>query len=43
MKVLIALFCNDTVVSWADARFEFLTALAIKLGARGGVVVKALR
>ena len=31
MKVLTVIFCNDTVASRADARFEFLTALAIKL------------
>jgi len=31
MRVLTALFCNDTVASRADARFEILMALAIKL------------
>jgi hypothetical protein len=31
MKVLTAPFCNDTVVSWTDARFEILIALAVRL------------
>lgn len=31
MKVLTAMFSNDTVASRADARFEILKALAIKI------------
>jgi hypothetical protein len=31
MKILTVLFSTDAVVSWADAGFEILIALAIKL------------
>jgi hypothetical protein len=34
MKVLTRLFCDDTVVSRAEARFEILTALAYKINCK---------
>jgi hypothetical protein len=34
MKVLTTLFCDDTVVSRAEARSEILTAMAKKLTTR---------